>query len=1258
MARSSIATPDTFSMFKKAKSNKTEKAKGEKKTKEKEKTEEKGKDKAKEKVIDIESVRARRKNEIIEFFFGKISSKTKSTEKATEGKGEAKLPKIDPSKEPLIKNKAKFRSALRTLDSVDLEIILYGNNTDPIKDTYVFPSEESILEQFQKIEDEHGYFDSTQEEAAGLAFIQFFKIAKIVGDFIENNNDETNSVAFEHAYKMLVIFYQDPDKILKPVNDYLNAFMNTDAPLHDALIYPIPSDVTKIQSGHLDLKGWQALIQKNGPKATRFFGNAFAIQKHTENGGAPQTIEEATSAAKKAQFRFAFLFPELAELCVNYGVSEKIYETCLNIHFRIKGRTHEEIKSEKKGTVSKEEESKIFKDVPPDLSMEERQMALDVLKNYKPRSSDHLPDEVIDGSMIGKPGYVFMKLPKNDHHAYLLGQVTNCCQSIGGASEQCVIDGINLENNGFYVLLKAKSKPSTTEKEVKFPPAFTVEKDEKKINYEAYEIVGQGYTWLSKDGNLVFDSWENRTPTRDDQVITPFLEAFSKKITQSKDGPMRVSIGKGGKTPKVYKEKTSSKAETILTGTPYGDSIDQSEVYCNKERRNEYITQLTEVLDSLLESKIEASYTSRQKQEFYAWITDGYSNNYFKEMKELLLDPSIDISSVLKEIMVNEIYSNEEDALVYLKKIIMNFKSLQESKRLHENDIRLAVLKGGNASTLCRAVSILEEHKMQDDKELRASVLNSSIESFLLEEHLENKIKALNILKVRGLYDDVEIKSICLELSRYRFGENLEFLTSEFAELKKMGLNQDERIREYVFDRTRSFLPDFSHEMSRGSPNSIISKLKQLEAMGLKDDKSFRDKTIEANPEEFLKLIHAHALLTEAKLISQPDFHSALLSCDCATIDSDCEQLIAAYHLLESTKLENDHLIRSKICQLPNLSLSIAEGILRSLEMLREAKRDTVEVRSAVINYGHAAPEQTERIIAELAMLDGEKLTSDIDLRKHILNVPNWIIEDKTNKNLINAISRLKSLGLDQDLALRKICFDNPFEDHTILETVLTSLDLIKEAGIEINKEVRDALIGAGTNANQFAMNIIRSNSLLKETKLEFSSTIYNALYVKNLESSHATENFVYAIRMCQNAGIHISAEICQDLLHDISIAVLIAQQKIKSFKGEASSSSSTKDKDLISIYQEALKQLEIYIEEKNKSKETPGTGFFASHGVQALIAANQLHKTILNGESITLVFENNSSAFENDDELLAIFNKLQGVIEPMNSPSQMISPT
>ena len=185
------------------------------------------------------------------------------------------------------------------------------------------------------------------------------------------------------------------------------------------------------------------------------------------------------------------------------------------------------------------------------------------------KSSDTLPNITVDGREVGHEGYHLVKLPINDPHAFILGHglITNCCQFIGGVSEQCVIDGWTLPSNGFYVLLKSK-------KDAGDAPLNAL-----RINYQAYDIVGQGYAWRSLMSNLVFDSWENLRPQRDDGIAVAMLTSFAQKaVVEPEHSICRVTIGLGGKTPRSLAAKSLSVVETIAHGYDYGDAKKQSEL--------------------------------------------------------------------------------------------------------------------------------------------------------------------------------------------------------------------------------------------------------------------------------------------------------------------------------------------------------------------------------------------------------------------------------------------------------------------------------------------------------------------------------------------------------------------------------------------------------------------------------------------------------------------------------------------------------
>ncbi|MFI4919258.1 MAG: hypothetical protein ACHP65_06860, partial [Legionellales bacterium] len=79
-----------------------------------------------------------------------------------------------------------FRGFLRDINSTNLELILYGNNTDAIPavpQKKAMPSDADIKGVFNKTNDTYQYFQST--EAERQAFIKFFKLCKVTADYIE-----------------------------------------------------------------------------------------------------------------------------------------------------------------------------------------------------------------------------------------------------------------------------------------------------------------------------------------------------------------------------------------------------------------------------------------------------------------------------------------------------------------------------------------------------------------------------------------------------------------------------------------------------------------------------------------------------------------------------------------------------------------------------------------------------------------------------------------------------------------------------------------------------------------------------------------------------------------------------------------------------------------------------------------------------------------------------------------------------------------
>lgn len=471
---------------------------------------------------------------------------------------------------------SKFRALLRNLNNTDLETLLYKNTTDPLVATYSMPKDEDVLAAFRELNSQakYGYFNDEQFET----FNTLFKAAKLTADFVEKNNSDDNSVAYLHAYKMMVLLNITPENPSASVGSFLKLHTTEDdqKPVHDLLRHSIPTYkdfLSKIDPKDTItyLTNWRTLIKQKGHKALTLFQLSPLINKELSKDKKGFTLEHAETVASKVRYKNAEHNPELAKLCTQYHISEANFNKCLSI---------------------------------------------------QPKKSDLLPDIVVHDDNY--PEYFLVKLPPDDPRAYLLGDITGCCQSIGGNSEKCVIDGITRENNGFYVLLKAKTASQ------KIPEPFKGD----AINYTEYKIVGQGYAWLSKVGNLVFDSWENLTPVKDDPVVQVLLKQFSEECFNKYPASGRICIGLGGKTPKEY-EKTSPHAaypESPKEGYLYVDSKKQAIIAINPALL-EYYAVLRPLFENEFPSNITPQPTSIEQAE---WLHTFLTSDKLILYKEIL----------------------------------------------------------------------------------------------------------------------------------------------------------------------------------------------------------------------------------------------------------------------------------------------------------------------------------------------------------------------------------------------------------------------------------------------------------------------------------------------------------------------------------------------------------------------------------------------------------------------------------------------
>ncbi|TNF66051.1 MAG: hypothetical protein EP298_10060 [Gammaproteobacteria bacterium] len=473
---------------------------------------------------------------------------------------------------------------IRTKENVTfLKNTLFGEQqTLEIKNSHSVLSNEDVLSGFKKLNDEYQFFDLTNEPI-NRHYLKLFKACKLAVDFLEANNDQDNSVAFEHAYKLLIIISEklkhQQKKAKSPVvlaYDYLKQHSKDNRKLvHDALVQSIAINNPKID----DLSGWLRLINTYGYKGLSFFQNAQKITENNENR-APKTIDEAFGITAKLTFHNANENLELALLCNKYNKSQQVFDYCLQVESLRK-------------------------------------------------TQDNLPDVIFDGKEVKCDGYYLVKLPASDLNAYFLGEMTNCCQSIDGDGKQCVIDGISCKNNGFYVLLKSKHNKLSKD------PL----NHDGSLNYGDFDIVGQSYAWLSEYGNLVFDSWENLRPEVDDGIIEGMLPIFANKIFEKNSSITRVVIGTGGKTPDAIQLRNPYiyHPENMLEGSQFDDSEYQVLIGENREKLNKL-----KLKSSYFIEKIQSIFSSFNDDSCKQYFSDDtgcfrkYDNTAYLNYLELL----------------------------------------------------------------------------------------------------------------------------------------------------------------------------------------------------------------------------------------------------------------------------------------------------------------------------------------------------------------------------------------------------------------------------------------------------------------------------------------------------------------------------------------------------------------------------------------------------------------------------------------------
>ncbi len=439
----------------------------------------------------------------------------------------------------------RFTSGYPKLKQVLLTILALENEGDKAKALVALRaisasdwSADAALAAFNSFNTAYGYFDDPPAPVLLTLYTKLAISCRTMIVLFEKNNTRDDTMAYDYAYKLMAL-YVDPDnpptfKAISTETDKLVKNIDNDKghPFHQALLVELAQ---LPPAGELtDRAGWRKFVKENGIKAFSFLSMAKKIEeKNATRACAPKTLEEAKAIAMLCRYARATDDPDFAQLCYANDVKEKRFNACLDYM----------------GTV------------------------------WPKKTADFMPDMVTKGTGVAE-GLYWVKLPVKDKRALILGDITNCCQSIKGKAELCVKDAVSLPYNAIYVLVKQRKKGGS--------PHLIVDD---AINDHDFKIIGQFYAWESVSGNVCLDSLECLEGEVTDVVMGDSITQFANALLDKNPDVHYVTVGRAGKTPEGLFEKTII-PEKMRQGFFYGDAKEQ---YCIAKR----VPKLKEVSDLL-----------------------------------------------------------------------------------------------------------------------------------------------------------------------------------------------------------------------------------------------------------------------------------------------------------------------------------------------------------------------------------------------------------------------------------------------------------------------------------------------------------------------------------------------------------------------------------------------------------------------------------------------------------------------------------
>jgi hypothetical protein len=269
-------------------------------------------------------------------------------------------------------------------------------------------------------------------------------------------------LAYEMAFPAAA-FLQTEDRLVQYFSKWAQFGQQ---PLHDIVqMISLPAG-----KGRFNAADWGDAIVACGPAMARLakFADKLPSPMKSSDG---KSWSAANTRAAVAMFAFndAAKCPRLAGVCMELAVDEEAFSKALKL----------------------------------------------VLK--KTPATKNIPDVTIDGSRFGMEGATLRRLAANDVRGLFLGEIVNCCQSIGGFGEKCAQHGYTSQDGGFYVVETAKG-----------------------------EIIGEAWAWRGQKDEMCLDSLETLKNRVTDRQWALALKELAREIGGQVRG---IYVGTGGGTP-------------------------------------------------------------------------------------------------------------------------------------------------------------------------------------------------------------------------------------------------------------------------------------------------------------------------------------------------------------------------------------------------------------------------------------------------------------------------------------------------------------------------------------------------------------------------------------------------------------------------------------------------------------------------------------------------------------------------------------